>query len=162
MEAISSAEWDQIMAVNAKGTFLFCKFVVPGMKRNRSGRIVNFSSKSGKTGSALMCHYSAAKAAVIGFTQALAFELARDGILVNCLCPGITEHTGVWNQVSSQYIHNLGLPMEKVREKFVEKVPLGRFAQVDDLVAVTMFLASPGASYMTGQAINVTGGREMH
>ncbi len=79
------------------------------MKAHQFGKIINFSSKSGKTGSALMSHYSAAKAAIIGFTQALAFELADDGITVNCLCPGITQSTGVWDSVSADYVKNLGM-----------------------------------------------------
>jgi NAD(P)-dependent dehydrogenase (short-subunit alcohol dehydrogenase family) len=162
VEDLAPEEWDRIFAVNAKGTFLFAKHVVPLMKARRSGKIVNFSSKSGKTGSALMCHYSAAKAAVIGLTQALAHELAGDGITVNCLCPGITENTGVWNEVSAGYIQNLKMGREDVVKTFTAKVPLGRLARIEDVVAVTRFLCSSGADYMTGQAINVTGGREMH
>ncbi len=162
VEEITEEEWDKVFAVNCKGSFLFIKHVVPLMKANRYGKIVNFSSKSGKTGSAIMCHYSAAKAAIIGLTQSLAYELAGDGITVNCLCPGITEKTGVWDNVSSGYVKNLNLPEEEIIKKFTAKVPLGRLAKIEDVVAVTLFLASQGADYMTGQAINVTGGREMH
>lgn len=162
VEEISEADWERIFAVNCKGTFLFTKAVVPLMKAQHYGRIVNFSSKSGKTGSALMCHYSAAKAAIIGFTQALAYELADAGINVNCVCPGITENTGVWNAVSSGYVENLHMPVEQVVKQFTAKVPLKRLARIEDVVAVTCFLASTGADYMTGQAVNVTGGREMH
>jgi len=162
VEDITEQQWDDIFAVNCKGTFLFIKYVVPLMKAGRYGKIVNFSSKSGKTGSALMCHYSAAKAAIMGLTQALAYELAGHGINVNCLCPGITQKTGVWDKVSSGYVKNLELPVEEVVKRFTAKVPLGRLAGIDDVVAVTLFLSSPGADYMTGQAINVTGGREMH
>ena len=93
VEDITEDEWDEIFAVNCKGTFFFIRSVVPIMKANGSGKIVNFSSKSGKTGSALLSHYSAAKAAIIGLTQALAHELAEHGITVNCLCPGIVENT---------------------------------------------------------------------
>jgi NAD(P)-dependent dehydrogenase (short-subunit alcohol dehydrogenase family) len=132
------------------------------MKARKYGKIINFSSKSGKTGSAIMSAYSAAKAAIIGFTQALAYELAGDGITVNCLCPGITEDTGVWNQVSAGYMKNLKMSREEIVKQFTSKVPLKRLAKVADIVAVALFLASEGADYMTGQAINVTGGREMH
>jgi len=162
IEDIDEKSWDQMFAVNCKGTFFFIKEVVPVMKSSSSGKIVNFSSKSGKTGSALMSHYSAAKAAIIGLTQSLAYELAGFSINVNCICPGITQDTGVWDNVSSGYVKNLRMPAEQIVEKFTAKVPLGRLAQVDDVVAVTCFLASAGADYMTGQAINVTGGREMH
>jgi len=162
VEDITEADWDRVFAVNCKGTFLFVKYVVPLMKQNQYGKIVNFSSKSGKTGSALMTHYSAAKAAIIGLTQALAFELADFGIKVNCLCPGITDHTGVWTNVSAGYIQNMAMPREEVIKKFTAKIPLKQLAAIDDVVAVTLFLAGPGSEYMTGQAINVTGGREMH
>ncbi len=162
VEDITAEEWDRVFSVNCKGSFLFIKHVVPMMKANSFGRIINFSSKSGKTGSALMAHYSAAKAAVIGMTQALAYELADFGINVNCLCPGITENTGVWSSVSSGYVKNLSLPIDEVVKKFTAKVPLKRLARIKDVVAVTLFLASEGGDYMTGQAINVTGGREMH
>jgi len=162
VEDLRVEDWDRMFAVNCRGTFLFCKHVVPVMKRHGYGKIVNFSSKSGKTGSALLSHYSAAKAAIMGFTQALAFELAGDHITVNCVCPGITEGTGVWARCSAEYIENLGKSREEVVRQFTSKVPLGRLAQVDDIVAVVVFLCSEKSDYMTGQSINVTGGREMH
>ncbi len=162
VEELTEEAWDNMFAVNCKGTFFFTKYVVPLMKANKFGKIINFSSKSGKTGSALLSHYSAAKAAIIGFTQALAYELAEHGIMVNCLCPGITESTGVWSTVSAGYVKDLNLPREEIVKKFTSKVPLKRLAKIEDIIAVTLFLASDGADYMTGQAINVTGGREMH
>ena len=162
VEDLTEAEWDQMFAVNCKGTFFFVKYVVPGMKKNNYGKIINFSSKSGKTGSALMSHYSAAKGAIIALTQSLAFELADYKINVNCLCPGITDHSGVWDRVSEAYIKNLNLSRDEVIDKFTSKIPLKRLATVGDVTAATCFLASEGADYMTGQAINITGGREMH
>jgi NAD(P)-dependent dehydrogenase (short-subunit alcohol dehydrogenase family) len=162
VETMTPENWDRVFAVNCKGTFLFVKAVVPGMKRHGGGSIVNFSSKSGKTGSALLSAYSAAKAAIIGFTQALAYELAGDRVRVNCVCPGITEATGVWSQVSADYVRSMDLPIDEVVKRFTAKVPLGRLARVEDVVNVACFLASDRADYMTGQAINITGGREMH
>ena len=162
VEEIAEQTWDQVFAVNCKGTFLFVKEVVPVMKHARRGSIVNFSSKSGKTGSALLSVYSAAKAAIIGFTQSLAFELAPHQVRVNCVCPGIVEGTGVWENVSADYIKSMNLPMEEVVRKFTAKVPLGRLARVEDVVHLVCYLASDRADYITGQAINVTGGREMH
>jgi len=162
IEEMSEETWDFVYAVNCKGTFFFSKEVVPVMKKQGSGSILNFSSKSGKTGSALMSAYSSAKAAIIGLTQALAFELAKSGIRVNCICPGITEATGVWTCVSADYVDNMKLPMDQIVKQFTAKVPLGRLAYVEDVVNVSCFLLSDRAAYMTGQAINITGGREMH
>lgn len=162
VEDLTEENWNSVFAVNCNGTFFFIKEVVPAMKRGGRGSIVNFSSKSGKTGSALMSAYSSAKAAIIGLTQALAYELAADKIRVNCVCPGITEATGVWTSVSADYVKTMGLAMDEVVKKFTGKVPLGRLARVEDVVNMTCFLASDQADYMTGQAINITGGREVH
>ncbi|MBC8373721.1 MAG: SDR family oxidoreductase [Planctomycetes bacterium] len=162
VEDITPGDWDFIYAVNCKGTFLFVKEVVPVMKASGGGAIVNFSSKSGKTGSAVMSAYSSAKGAIIAFTQALAFELAPSNIRVNCVCPGITEGTGVWSSVSTAYQRTMGQSMEELVKTFSAKVPLKRLAKIEEVVNVTVFLASDKAGYMTGQAINITGGREMH
>ena len=162
IEEMSEETWDFVFAVNCKGTFLFIKEVMPIMKKQGHGAIVNFSSKSGKTGSALMSAYSAAKGAIITLTQALAYEVAKLNIRVNCVCPGITEATGVWDNVSSDYVNNMKMPHEEIVKVFTSKVPMGRLAHIEDVVNVSCFLASHRAAYMTGQAINITGGREMH
>ncbi len=162
VEDITVEEWDRVFAVNCRGTFLFCKYCVPLMKKKKAGKIINFSSKSGKTGSALMSHYSAAKAAIIGFTQSLASELAEYNINVNCVCPGITDNTGVWKNVSAGYIDNLNLSRDEVVKMFSAKIPLKRLASIKNIVDVVIFLSSEESDYMTGQAINITGGREMH
>jgi meso-butanediol dehydrogenase/(S,S)-butanediol dehydrogenase/diacetyl reductase len=160
-EQITPEQMDRMMRVNVHGTLYCTQGAVPGMRTMKDGRIINFSSKSGKTGSALMAHYSAAKGAIIALTQALAFELASDNIKVNCLCPGITDATGVWSEVSKAYTENLKLPREEVVKKFTAKVPLGRLTRIEDVVDMVHFLTVSG-DYCTGQAFNITGGREMH
>ena len=162
VEEMSEETWDFVFAVNCKGTFLFIKEVMPIMKAQGHGSIVNFSSKSGKTGSALMSAYSAAKGAIIAFTQALAYETAKQNIRVNCVCPGIAEATGVWDNVSADYVNNMSMPHDEIVKVFTSKVPMGRLARIEDIVNATCFLASHRAAYMTGQAINISGGREMH
>ncbi len=160
-EDITAEQIDRMMKVNVNGTLFCCQATAPDMKADRSGHIINFSSKSGKTGSALMAHYSAAKGAVIALTHALAFELAPYDVTVNCVCPGITEATGVWNQVSDAYTKNMNMELDKVRETFAAKIPLKRLTRIQDVVNFVMFLATR-ADYCTGQAFNITGGREMH
>lgn len=160
-EEITADQIDRMMRVNVSGTLFCCQAAAIDMKAAGAGRIINFSSKSGKTGSALMAHYSAAKGAVIALTHALAFELAPSNVTVNCVCPGITEATGVWSHVSEAYTRNMNLELDKVRETFAAKIPLKRLARVEDIVNFVMFLATR-ADYCTGQAFNITGGREMH
>ncbi|MEX0324253.1 MAG: SDR family NAD(P)-dependent oxidoreductase [Puniceicoccaceae bacterium] len=162
IENITEKEWEFIFAVNCKGSFFFVKHVVPLMKENKYGKILNYSSKSGKTGSALMVPYSAAKGAIIAFTQGLAFELAKFKINVNCVCPGITDNSGVWDKVSADYIKNMNASREDIVKTFTSKVPLGRLANLNDVSNLTCYLCSDAAEYMTGQAVNITGGREMH
>ena len=160
-EEITAEQMNRQMAVNVNGSLFCAQGAVKSMKKNKEGRIINFSSKSGKTGSALMAHYSAAKGAIIAMTHALAFELAQFNIKVNCICPGITDATGVWSEVSSGYINNLNLPKEEVVKKFTAKIPLGRLTDIQDVVDFVYFLTASG-DYCTGQAFNITGGREMH
>lgn len=155
-------EFDRLFRVNVYGTAWCCQGAIPSMiAAGEGGKIVNFASKSGKTGSALMVPYSSAKGAIITMTQALAFEYAKNQINVNCICPGITDATGVWANVSDGYIQNLKLPREEVVSKFTAKIPLGRLTAIEDVVEYVFFLVSEG-DYCTGQAINITGGREMH
>jgi NAD(P)-dependent dehydrogenase (short-subunit alcohol dehydrogenase family) len=152
---------DRMFRVNVHGSVYCIQGVLEGMRKAKDGKIINFSSKSGKTGSALMVPYSAAKGAVMALTQALAFEVAADNIKVNCICPGITDATGVWSSVSKGYTENLKLSRDEVVKKFTAKVPLGRLTDVRDVVDFVLFLTASG-EYCTGQAFNVTGGREMH
>lgn len=154
--------FNRMFDVNVNGTAWCIQGALSSMKLSgQGGRIINFSSKSGKTGSALMAPYSAAKGAIIALTHSLAFELAKDGINVNCICPGITDESGVWENVSSGYIKNLSLPREAIIDKFTDKIPLRRLAHINDIVEYVFFLAAEG-DYCTGQAINISGGREVH
>jgi Dehydrogenases with different specificities (related to short-chain alcohol dehydrogenases) len=161
IEEVTTQEWEKMMSVNVYGAFYCIQAVVPGMKEKKEGKIINFSSKSGKTGSALMVPYSSAKGAVIAMTQAIAFELAPYNINCNAICPGITDETGVWGEVSKGYIQNLKMEKDKVVDKFTAKVPLGRLTRIDDVVDYVEFLTRSG-DYCTGQALNISGGREMH
>jgi NAD(P)-dependent dehydrogenase (short-subunit alcohol dehydrogenase family) len=160
-EGITAERLDQVMRVNVGGTVFCSQAALSSMKTLGDGRIINFSSKSGKTGSALMAAYSAAKGAIIALTQAMAYEYADQQIKINCVCPGIVEDTGVWSSVSKGYVENLKMPVEEVVKKFTAKVPLGRLCRIADIVTFVRFLTVDGG-YCTGQAFNITGGREMH
>lgn len=161
IEEVTRQEWERVMSVNVYGSFYCIQAALPDMKAAQEGKIINFSSKSGKTGSALMVPYSSAKGAVIAMTQAIAYEVAKYQINCNCLCPGITDFTGVWDNVSAGYIRNLDMPRQQVLDKFTAKIPLGRLASIEDMVDFVEFLTVAG-DYCTGQAFNVSGGREMH
>jgi len=160
-EENDEAIFDKMFKVNVYGTAYCIQGAIESMKKNKEGRIINFASKSGKTGSALMAPYSAAKGAVIVLTQALAFEYAPFNIKINAICPGITDATGVWSSVSAGYTDNLHMSREEVIKKFTAKVPLGRLTNKEDVVDFVFFLTASG-DYCTGQAFNITGGREMH
>lgn len=160
-EEVDEAVFEKMFKVNVYGSGYCIQGALPSMKKNKDGKIINFSSKSGKTGSALMVPYSAAKGAVIVMTQALAFEFAKYNIKINAICPGITDATGVWSSVSVGYIENLKMERDAVVKQFTSKVPLGRLTDIEDLVEFVFFLTVSG-EYCTGQAFNVTGGREMH
>jgi NAD(P)-dependent dehydrogenase (short-subunit alcohol dehydrogenase family) len=152
---------DKMFKVNVYGTTYCMQGALPSMKKNKQGKIINFASKSGKTGSALMGPYSAAKGAVIVLTQALAFEYANDNLNINAICPGITDATGVWSSVSKGYVENMKMERDEIVKKFTAKVPLGRLTDIQDVVEFVFFL-TVSADYCTGQAFNITGGREMH
>jgi len=151
---------DRMFKVNVYGTVYCIQGAIKSMKKV-GGKIINFASKSGKTGSALMGPYSAAKGAVIVLTQSLAFEYAKYGININSICPGITDATGVWDSVSAGYIESKGMGRDAVVAEMTKKIPLGRLTDKQDLVDYVYFL-TVSADYCTGQALNITGGREMH
>jgi NAD(P)-dependent dehydrogenase (short-subunit alcohol dehydrogenase family) len=160
-EEITPERLDKMNRININGSVWCAQAALKTMKSYKDGRIINFSSKSGKTGSAIMAAYCGAKGAIISITQSMAYEYAKANIKVNCLCPGIVEKSGVWGEVSKGYVENLKMEEDAVVKQFTAKVPLGRLCRIDDVVAFVRFLTIDG-DYCTGQAFNVTGGREMH
>ena len=161
---LSEDDWNFNMDINAKGIFLCCQTEVRYFLRQgrleRTRSIVNTASMAGKKAAPLLAHYSASKFAVIGFTQALALETAADGIRVNAVCPGYVRTSMQEREV--QWEANLrGITPEEVRQDYLRAIPLGRLEEPEDVARVVVFLLSDRAAYMTGQAINVTGGSIM-
>jgi len=132
------------------------------MKKQRSGAIIQINSKSGKKGSFKNSAYAASKFGGIGLTQSLALELAEFGVRANAICPGNLLDSPLWtDSLFKQYAQNQGITEEQVRQKYIDQVPMKRGCTYEDVCNVVVFLASDQSSYMTGQAINVTGGQEM-
>jgi NAD(P)-dependent dehydrogenase (short-subunit alcohol dehydrogenase family) len=145
------------MDINAKAVFFATQAVLPAMIAQKCGVIVNLASMSGKIGSKTSLPYNASKAAVVSMTKSLALAHAADGIRVNYVCPGFVE-TDMWTKVSHEQGALLGMSAEDFTRMRVATVPLGRMETPEDVASVIGFLASPRSAYMTGQAINVTGG----
>jgi sorbitol-6-phosphate 2-dehydrogenase len=155
-------KWRKVIEVNLFGYFLCAREAARVMMGQRSGVILQINSKSGKRGSFKNSAYAASKFGGLGLTQSLALELAPFNIRVNAVCPGNLLDSPLWqDSLYEQYSKRLGIPVEEVRRRYEEQVPLGRGCSYDDVCNVVVFLASEEASYMTGQAINVTGGQEM-
>jgi NAD(P)-dependent dehydrogenase (short-subunit alcohol dehydrogenase family) len=146
---ISEGEWDQIFAVDVKGVFLVTQAALPFMRARGYGRIVNLSSVSAKRGGGIFggAHYSAAKAAVLGLTKAVAREVARDGITCNAVAPGLIETDITAGKLTAER-----------RQKILEDIPVGRLGAPADVAAAIVYLCSPAASYVTGEEIDVNGG----
>ena len=154
--------WRAVIEVNLVGYFLCAKHAARVMKAQKSGAIIQINSKSGKHGSYKSSAYAASKFGGIGLTQSLALELAEYGVRVNAVCPGNLLDSPLWvDSLYEQYAKKWGITEEEVRQKYVEQVPMRRGCTYEDVCNVVVFLASDQSSYMTGQAINVTGGQEM-
>jgi sorbitol-6-phosphate 2-dehydrogenase len=156
------ADWRQVLDVNLTGYFLCAREAARVMAAQRSGVILQINSKSGKKGSFRNSAYAASKFGGIGLTQSLALDLAPYGVRVNAVCPGNLLDSPLWqDSLYEQYARRWNLTPDEVRRKYEEQVPLGRGCTYDDVANLVVFLASDEAAYMTGQAINVTGGQEM-
>jgi sorbitol-6-phosphate 2-dehydrogenase len=155
-------KWLAVINVNLFGYFLCAKHAARVMKAQRSGVIIQINSKSGKKGSYKNSAYATSKFGGIGLTQSIALELAEYNVRVNAICPGNLLDSPLWvDSLYKQYAKKWGITEEQVRQKYVDQVPMKRGCTYDDVCNVVVFLASDQASYMTGQAINVTGGQEM-
>jgi len=149
-------DWDKVVNINLKGTFLVCKAIVPHMKEKKYGKIVNCASMGGVHPSVSVLHYHSAKAGVVGLTLNLAFELAPYNIYVNCIVPGPIE-TPFWDPL------NKAMPEKERRAMFEaiakKEVPLGRMGTAEDIAGPALFLSSELSSYVTGQILYVAGGQ---
>jgi len=151
-------DWDFNMDINAKGTFLVTRAVARQMiKQGQGGKIVNTASLAGKIGVRFLSHYAASKFAVVGLTKSYALELAPYKITVNAVCPGLVQ-TDMQRREIGWEAKLRGITEEEVKKGYVESVPLGRLETPEDVAKVVLFLCSEEADYITGEAINVTGG----
>lgn len=148
------AVWDRLIDVNLKGVLHATRLVLPGMIARGGGRVVNVASDAGRVGSSGEVVYSACKAGVIGFTKAVAREVARHQVTVNAVCPGPTE-TQLLADVMA------GEQGAKVLAGMRRAIPLGRLGRPEDVASAVRWLASPGAGYVTGQVVSVSGGLTM-
>jgi 3-oxoacyl-[acyl-carrier protein] reductase len=146
---MSDADWDTVLNTNLKGAFLFTKAFTRAFAKQRSGRIINVASIIGLIGNAGQCNYAASKAGLIGFTQSVARELASRGVTVNALAPGFIE-TDMTAVLSAE-----------LKAELLKKIPLNSLGQAEDIAHAALFLASPGARYITGQVLTVDGGMVM-
>jgi 3-oxoacyl-[acyl-carrier protein] reductase len=146
---MSLDDWDTVVNTNLKGAFVFTQALMRPMIKQRSGRIINISSIAGLTGNAGQANYSASKAGLIGLTKTLARELASRGITVNAVAPGLIE-TDMTTVLS-----------EEIRQAILQKIPLGKLGEPDDIAGAVAYLASGEAKYITGQVLTVDGGMVM-
>lgn len=146
---MTTGMWDDMMAVNLRSVFLCSRAVLPGMIRQNWGRIINISSQLAHKGAADMAHYAAAKAGIVGFTRSLAYEVIRDGVTVNAICPGPID--------TDMYQAN----SEAWRKRKLHELPIGRAGRVGEVAPTAVLLASDEGSYYVGATLNPNGGDVM-
>ena len=156
---ISEEEWDYNMNVKLKGVFLCCQQQALFLIKQGHGKIINNASMAGKRGASYLAHYVASKYGVIGFSKSLALELAPYGITVNCICPGFVKTDMQKREIEWEAkIRNIS--ESKVKKEYIHMTPLGRLVKPKDVADTFTFLASDYSNFMTGQALNITGGIE--
>jgi NAD(P)-dependent dehydrogenase (short-subunit alcohol dehydrogenase family) len=158
LEEILEVNWQRVIAVDLTGVFLCCQAAAPFLRRSGRGRVVTISSDAGKIGVPLLSSYCAAKFGVIGFSKAIAGELAPYGVTVNCVCPGGVTETQMGAQVLTWLSAKTGKSRDELLAERAKNVPLGRMQTTADVVGGVMFLISDAASYITGEALNIDGG----
>lgn len=149
--------WDRLIAVNLTGTFLCTQRVLPGMLKAGEGRIVNIASTAGLKGGPRISAYSAAKHGVVGFTRSLALENARTGVTVNAVCPSYTE-TDMTQRTVSAVAGRINVSEAEARKKIERQIPMGRLIKPEEVASAVLWLCSPEAAAVTGQAIAIAGG----
>ena len=152
-EQIPLEEWRRVMDVNVASMFLTCKAVVPAMREGGGGRIINISSGTPFRGVPFLLHYVTSKGAIVAFTRALAKELGKDGVLVNCVAPGFTMSEGVKQHPEV---------VEQLRDASIAARTLQRDQVPEDVVGAVVYLAGPDSSFVTGQTIVIDGGQYFH
>jgi sorbitol-6-phosphate 2-dehydrogenase len=156
------SKWRKVIEVNLVGQMLCMKHALKVMDAAGAGSYIQINSKSGKKGSFKNSAYAASKFGAIGLVQSAALEMAQKKIRVNAICPGNLLDSPLWkDSLFKQYAQNQGITEAEVRQKYIDQVPMKRPCTYEDVCNVMVFLASDLSSYMTGQAINVTGGQEM-
>ncbi len=147
---VSDDEWRRVLAVNADGVFFCNRAVLPGMVERGYGRIVNVASIAGKEGNPMAAAYSASKAAVIALTKAIGKDVARTGVLVNCIAPAVIE-TPILEGISQEHV-----------DYMVERIPMGRMGRAEEVAALACWLASEECSFSTGATFDISGGRAVY
>lgn len=151
LHKMTMEQWQAVVNVHLTGAFNCTQAVVGGMMERRWGRIINVTSAAGLVGTIGQVNYSAAKAGILGFTKSCARELARHGIVVNAIAPGAA--TPMTEVIRTD---------DRFKEKYLERIPMGRWAEPEEVTPAFVFFASPGASYVTGQILSADGGLSIH
>ena len=158
IEEITPAEWDRVVAVHLRGSYLLTRLALPGMYARGSGAILNISSLSAKSAFGWGSPYASAKAGMLGMTRVVAAEAARKGVRVNAICPGPVTETKMSKDLGQTLAERLGVSKEDQLKGFLNTILQGRGQMANEIAAAALFLCSDAASAITGQALNVDGG----